>query len=141
MKPVKHAISVVIEIDDGLVLFALRSQMKDSYPLTWSLPSHYVKPGESPGETVKRIGKGKLGVELEILELLNEGSSERDEYILFMHDYKVKILEGVPALHSTDYIELKWGKPEVQLHSMSVMGDCCRLYKEYLELPTTNLGV
>ena len=50
-----------------------------------------------------------------------------------MHDYRAEIVSGVPKISSDDYIELKWEKPELQFASMNVFGDCCRLYKEYLE--------
>ena len=81
MKEIKRAISVVIEDSEGRVLFALRSPHKNPYPLTWSLPSHYVQPNEVPAETVARIGKNKLGVKLELVALLKEDTSDAGEYI------------------------------------------------------------
>lgn len=132
-KPIRHAISVVIQNENNETLFALRSANEPSYPLTWSLPSHYVKENETPEETVKRIGKNKLGVELGLAELLNEGTSDRGDFILFMHDYLAKIVSGEPQVMSEHYERLKWSEPTTQLRSMDTMGDCCRLYKEHLE--------
>lgn len=131
-KSTRHAISIVIQNENDEILFALRSANKSSYPLAWSLPSHYVSENESPKDTVKRIGKNKLGIELEIGELLNEGKSDRGDFILFMHDYSATITNGEPNIVSNDYVELIWAEPHSQLNSMKVMGDCCRLYKEYL---------
>lgn len=132
-EPVRHAISVVIKNDKGEVLFTKRSANKTSYPLAWSLPSHYAKDKESPADTVKRIGQNKLGVDLKIGKMINEGLSEREDFTLFMHDYEAVIVNGAPQLVSNDYTEIKWSDPEKQFASMSVMGDCCRLYKESLE--------
>jgi hypothetical protein len=51
-----------------------------------------------------------------------------------MKKYEAKIISGEPCIVSDDYIKLKWSEPIKQIESMKVMGDCCRLYKEYLEL-------
>lgn len=132
-KPVRHAISVVIKDSKGEVLFAKRSAKKTSYPLAWSLPSYFIAHNEQPEETIRRIGKEKLGVELKAGKLLNEGASDRSEFTLFMHDFEAEIVTGAPRIVSDDYIELKWANPIEQLASMKIMGNCCRLYKEYLE--------
>lgn len=132
-KPVRHAVSIVIKNTNGETLFALRSPHKDSYPSTWSLPSHYVSEDEELAETVRRIGEKKLGVALEPVELINEGESDRGNFTLFMHDYEARVVEGEPRIVSDDYTELRWAEPHTHLESMEVMGDCCRLYKESLE--------
>jgi isopentenyldiphosphate isomerase len=133
MKPIKHAVSVIIQNKEGQTLFALRSPHKKSFPLTWSLPSHFMAVGERPQDTIQRIGSHKLGVELEPGVLVNEGYGERADFRLFMHDYTATVSRGVPHINSDDFIELKWSEPRQQLHSMTEMGDCCRLYKEALE--------
>lgn len=132
MKEIKHAISVVIQNEKGEVLFALRSPNKTEFPLVWSLPSHFMLKDETAEDTIKRIGRYKLGVELALVRLLNEGYGDRPDFTLFMHDYEVRVVSGTPSIHSDDFVELKWTDPEKQLSSMEVMGDCCRLYKEYL---------
>lgn len=131
-KPIRHAVSVIIKNDKDETLFALRSPDKDSYPSIWSLPSHYVEKGEEHKNTIKRIGENKLGILLEPIKLINEGKSDRGDFILFMHDYEVKIISGEPHIVSDDYTEIKWFEPIKQINSMNIMGDCCRLYKEYL---------
>lgn len=68
------------------------------------------------------------------IKLLREGKSERETYVLFMHDYLAEVIEGEPKITKNDpYESLKWELPEKQLSSMKVMGECCRLYKEFLE--------
>ena len=131
-KIIRHALSIIIKNNKGETLFAFRSPNKNSYPSTWSLPSHFVGEDEKFEDTVKRIGKNKLGVSTEAIKLINEGKSDRGNFILFMHDYEVKIIEGEPHIVSDDYTELKWSEPNLQLASIKTMGDCCRLYKEYL---------
>jgi len=132
-KEVKNAISVIIKNEAGETLFALRNKCEKSFPLVWSLPSHFVKAGESVEDTVRRIGENKLGVKLTMGRLVNEGQAERDDFIIFMHDYEAKVLSGKPHITIEDpYEEIKWQNAESQLSSMTVMGDCCRLYKESL---------
>lgn len=133
-KPIKDAVSVIIRNTQGETLFALRSPHKNTFPLMWSLPSHTVIAGESPDATIARIGSHKLGVELQLVRLLNEGYGERPNYRLFMHDYEAQIIAGEPRLASDDYIELKWAPAETFLPTLKTKGDCTRLYDEYLTL-------
>jgi isopentenyldiphosphate isomerase len=132
-KPIKHAISVVIRNLQGETLFALRSPNKKSFPSTWSLPSHWVADGETPEATIARIGAHKLGVKLTPVRLLNEGSGDRPDFTLFMHDYEARIVEGTPHITSDDYVELKWAEAASFLATLPVKGECTRLYGEYLE--------
>ncbi|MCX6728363.1 MAG: NUDIX domain-containing protein [Candidatus Saccharibacteria bacterium] len=131
-KPTKHAVSVVIK-KDNKTLFALRSPKKKEFPLVWSLPSHFMEPGETYTDTIKRIGTYKLGVDLEPICLLNEGYGERDDFKLFMHDYLVKVKVGEPHICSDDYTQLVWEDAETFLPTVKVKGDCTRLYEEYLQ--------
>ncbi len=134
-KPLKHTVSIIMKNEEGKTLFALRSPNKTSYPLTWSLPSAYVIEGETFEDTCMRIGRTKLGVELKVISVINEGHGVKDrgDHKIFMHDYEARVVSGVPKVVSDDYVEMKWEVPEVQFKSMKEMGDCCRLYKEYLE--------
>lgn len=134
-KKIKDAVSVVIKNNKGETLFALRNKNEESFPNVWSLPSHFVKRGESFKETVARIGKDKIGVELKAVKLLNERKIEREDFVLFMHNYLAEIINGEPHIVRSDpYSKIKWEKAERQLASMDIMGECCRLYKEYLNL-------
>jgi ADP-ribose pyrophosphatase YjhB (NUDIX family) len=131
-KPTRHAVSVIIHNSNGQTLFALRSPHKTSYPLVWSLPSHYVAEDETPEDTVARIGRHKLGVKLALVRLVNEGYGDRTDFRLFMHDYEARITEGSPNTASDDYVELKWAEAASFLNSLPVKGECTRLYSEYL---------
>ncbi|MGH7196390.1 MAG: NUDIX hydrolase [Candidatus Saccharimonadales bacterium] len=131
-KPIKHAISVVIQNQKGETLFAQRSPHKKEFPLVWSLPSHFVNEGEKPEDTIVRIGLHKLGIKLKLVRLLNEGYGERSDFRLFMHDYAVEIVSGEPEIVSEDFVNLKWAKAEEFLPTIKIKGDCTRLYGEYL---------
>lgn len=131
MKPIKHAVSIVVR-DKNKTLFVLRSPNKKRFPSTWSLPSYFVDENETHRETIERIGKDKLGVELEPLGLLNEGYGERDEFRLFMHDYEARIVGGTLCVNSEDYTDMRWEEPRSFLSAMRTKGECTRLYEECL---------
>ena len=133
-KSIKDAVSVIIKNNEGKVLFALRSKYIDSNPSTWSLPSYFVNKGEKFEDTMKRIGKDKLGVELNPGRMITEGKKDRSDFILFMHDFEAEIISGTPSCVWEHYTELKWEDPKIQLKNMTKMGECCRLYKKYLEI-------
>ena len=131
-KPVKHAISVIIQNQKGETLFAQRSPHKKEFPLVWSLPSHFMEDGERPKDTISRIGLYKLGVKLEPIRMLNEGYGERPDFQLFMHDYLVEIVSGKAQIASDDFVDLKWANADEFLPTIKIKGDCTRLYGEYL---------
>jgi ADP-ribose pyrophosphatase YjhB (NUDIX family) len=135
-KPIKHAISVVIKNERGETLFARRSAHKKEFPLVWSLPSHFVVDGETPEQTIRRIGHDKLGVDLQMEQLLNEGYGERSDFRLFMHDYAATVLSGKPHIASGDFVELQWATAENFLPTIKTKGDCTRLYGEFLQRST-----
>ncbi|HEY9583208.1 MAG TPA: NUDIX domain-containing protein [Candidatus Paceibacterota bacterium] len=132
-KPTKDAVSLVIKNLDGRVLFARRSPSKREFPGVWSLPSAFVLGDEGQLDAVKRIGEEKLGVTLRLGQMIIEGKKERDGFILFMHNYEAKILEGIPNVVSDDYTELKWEEPNVQFAKMKSgdMGMCMTLLKQH----------
>jgi len=137
VKSTRHAISVVIRNSKGETLFVLRSPNKKSFPLVWSLPSHWVTDGETSEATIVRIGLHKLGVKLTPVRLLNEGYGDRPDFRLFMHDYEARIIGGTPYLASEDYVELKWADAASFLAMLSVKGECTRLYSEHLDQTKT----
>jgi len=133
-KEIRHAISVVIQNNSGKTLFAFRSKDKPSYPSVWSLPSATIRNSESPQDTIKRIGVDKLGVDLKPGSLLIEGKQDRDDYILFMHDYEATLSSGTPRVVSSDYDNIEWKDSITQINQIKPedMGMCTKLYKQYL---------
>lgn len=131
-KPLRRVVSVVIQNEEGKTLFALRSAHKDPYPNMWSLPSYYMQPGEEPEDTTRRIGIGKLGTTLDVGELLNKGTSEQEEFFRQMYVFQVTP-SSEPRIITDDYSELGFFWPEEHIAIMPILGDCTRLYKEYLD--------
>lgn len=130
-KPTTHAISVVVKKQDDKTLFVFRSKTMPTFPGVWSLPSTNVESGETHEEAMKRMGKERLGVTFEPVRMLNEKLVERDDYFLFMHDYEAT-MTGDIELVERYYSNCKWENPERQFAQMSVMGDCCKVYREFL---------
>ena len=133
-KPIKHAISLVIMNPNNKVLFALRSKSKKSHPLVWSLPSAFTQENESYTDTIIRIGDSKLGVKLTPGQLLIDGTEDRENFILHMHNYIATVDEGNPHIMSDDYIEISWFNPIEKLDKIEFddMGKCTSLYRDYL---------
>jgi len=133
-KKLRTAVSVVVNDGRGRTLFALRNEKEKSFPLVWSLPSTFVREDESLQKAVKRIGLEKLGLELEPGEEINRGIIERNGFMLLMHDLKAEIVSGKPEIQKNDpYKKLKWEFADKQFKAQKKMGECCRLYKEYLK--------
>lgn len=115
MKPIKYTISYVIYNEDrSKILIVQRPSNDENLPNTWGLPAGTVKDNETFEEAVIRSGKQKLDVELTIVKFVGRGNIERDDYILHMEEYEVKILSGEPKVPQpikgiTQYQSWRWG--------------------------------
>lgn len=97
MKPIKQSIALIIYNPERTkILVVQRPSDDDLFPLFWGLPSASLKPEESAEQAVIRAGKEKLGVDVRIIKLLNQGTQERVKHILHMQDYDVAITKGIP---------------------------------------------
>ena len=102
-------------------------------PNAWGLPAGSLRGDESWEDAVRRAGREKLGVELDVGEVLEEGTLERAGYTLHMRLYAARIASGTPSVPQevagvTQYSALDWlpsGRfvPAAQAGSL-----CCRLY-------------
>jgi ADP-ribose pyrophosphatase YjhB (NUDIX family) len=112
VKPLKRAVSLVIESPSGLLLVR-RPDDDESLPGEWGLPAVSLRPGESEHAALRRAGRDKLGVELEPLEPVGEARAERAGYRLAMRDWAVRIAGGEPSVPQagagTQYVEWRWG--------------------------------
>lgn len=123
---------VVFEDEDRSRLLAVRRPPDDDeLPGAWGLPAATLdrEIGESFEEAVRRTGRAKLGVELEVEELLNEGGSERGAHHLHMRLYRGRIASGEPAVQPpvgdvTQYVEWEWAPPE-RLADAARRGSLC----------------
>ena len=133
MKPMRNAISYVIyNKDKSKFLSVKRPEDDNDLPNVWGLPAGNVKDGESFEQAVLRSGKEKLGVELEIEDIVDEGDIERNNYVLNMKLYETKIVKGEPRVpqqaEGTQYQDWKWATSEELKEAAQKDSLCCRLY-------------
>jgi len=134
MKQTKKSISdVIYDPERTHVLLVKRPEDDKDLPSTWGLPAGSVKNGETYEESVLRSGKEKLGVSLEIIELIEEGEVERKDYILHMKEYEAKITKGEPEVPQqvegiTQYQDWKWGVWDELKETAQKGSLCCQLY-------------
>jgi ADP-ribose pyrophosphatase YjhB (NUDIX family) len=109
----KQSVSLVIEGHGG-VLLVRRPDDDDSLPGVWGLPAASLREGESEVEALRRAGREKLGVELELLGPIGEDEAERDGNRIAMRDWAAAIAAGEPAVPQegagTQYVDCRWGE-------------------------------
>ena len=114
MKPLKRSVSLVIEGPAGVRLVR-RPDDADSVPGVGGLPAASLREGESEREALARVGREKLGVEVEPLRPIGEEEAERESYRIEMRDWAASIVAGDPAVpqagEGTQYVEWRWGDP------------------------------
>ena len=127
MKPLKRSVSLVIEGPAG-VLLVRRPDDDDSLPGLWGLPAASLREGESEHEALMRVGRAKLGVEVEPLRPIGDEEAERGAYRIAMRDWAASIVAGEPAVpqagEGTQYVELRWGDP-AELAPAARAGSVC----------------
>lgn len=134
---VKRSVSVAIfdPADRRRVLVVRRPPDDEELPDLWGLPAASLRPGESWEDAVRRAGREKLGVELEVREELNRGSTARAGYTLEMRLLEARIVSGSPAVPQpapgvTQYRAWAWGEAAA-LEPAATRGSlCCRLFLE-----------
>ncbi len=131
---IRHAVAAVIRRSDGLVLAVRRpDEPGEELPGLWGLPATTLAEGESPEDSVRRLGREKLGVALTPRRALAQGEQERAGYTLRMTVYEAS-LAGEPHLPErtsralgTLYEALGW-LPETSFRRAADAGSlCCRL--------------
>ncbi len=136
-RPVKHSVSFAIfrPGHPDQVLVVQRPPDDDDLPDAWGLPAGSLRAGEDWAEAVRRAGRDKLGVELEVASELNRGSLERAAYTLEMRLLEARIIAGEPrvprsAAGVTQYQAWKWGKAEDLAPAAARGSLCSRLFLE-----------
>jgi ADP-ribose pyrophosphatase YjhB (NUDIX family) len=127
VKPTKHSVSLVIEGHGGLLLVR-RPDDDDSLPGLWGLPAASLKEGESEVEALRRAGRDKLGVELELLGPIGEDEADRGDHRIAMRDWAAAIAAGEPEVPQgggdTQYVDWRWGEPR-ELADAARAGSLC----------------
>lgn len=98
----KHSIAVAVHDADGRLLVVKRADDDDSLPGVWGLPAATPYAGESAADTVARIGRQKLGVELRLGDRVGEDDDVRTDHALHLDEYTAEILAGTPAAPRPD---------------------------------------
>ncbi len=136
-KPVKNSVAYVIYNDNSKNEFLIVQRPFDDKDLPgyWGLPAGSLKENESFEDAVIRSGREKLGVELKVIELINEGELERETYILHMKEYEARIAKGVIKVPQnvkgvTQYKTCNWGTAEDLMPAAEKGSLCCKLYIE-----------
>jgi ADP-ribose pyrophosphatase YjhB (NUDIX family) len=138
MKPVRHAISYVIYNESrSKFIIVKRPSDDDALPDVWGLPAGHVKDNETYEEALIRSGKEKLGVELKPMRFIGRDAMERDQYILHMDEFEVKIKSGDPKVPQsvqgiTQYQSWKWGEGSDLEDAASKGSLCSQIFLKYL---------
>ena len=132
---IKESVSFVVRHHDdpALVLAVRRPPDDDDLPDAWGLPAGSLRGDESGEDAVRRAGRDKLGVELEVGAVLEEGAIERPGYTLRMRLYEASVRRGEPRVPQptpgvTQYTELDWATPDRFEPAARAGSLCCRLY-------------
>jgi 8-oxo-dGTP diphosphatase len=132
-----RTVSLAIEAPDtsGRILAVRRPPDDPDLPDAWGLPAGRVRPEESLQAAAVRVGREKLGVEIEGVAPLRRGSTPRPDYRLEMDLVRARIASGEPVVPQpgagvTQYSAWRWADPGV-LEAAAARGSlCCRLFFE-----------
>jgi ADP-ribose pyrophosphatase YjhB (NUDIX family) len=135
MKKTKESISLVITDDNDNFLAVKRANdPTDDLANVWGFPAISLKEGETHLEGAIRVGKQKLGIDIELGEKIGDSTHDRDDYIIHLTDYKAKITKGVPTAPQGDisvsqYSECKFSNdPTILFEAASKGSLCTQLY-------------
>lgn len=138
MKQIKHSIAYAIYNDDrSKVLVVLRPKDDDNLPNVWGLPAGTLKESDDYEQAVIRSGHEKLGVELKVVKVINEGEIAHEKFILHMKEYEVEIISGQPYVPQptdgiTQYQQWKWAEPHLLKEAAQKGSLCSRLFLSYI---------
>ena len=107
-KPVIQVVGAAIVKDSGEVLCAQRGY--GSLIGKWEFPGGKVEKGETDQVALAREIKEELGIEIEVLELIDENYNEYKDKNINLKVYKCKYVSG--EINDTEHQSLAWTKPE-----------------------------
>jgi ADP-ribose pyrophosphatase YjhB (NUDIX family) len=137
MKPQKEAVSLVItDNDDNFLAVKRADDPNDDLAGVWGFPAVTLKQDESHQEASLRVGRQKLGVDIELGEKIGDSTHDRNTYVLHLTDYKAKITHGTPTAPQSDtsvsqYAECKFTDDRTILFEAARKGSqCTQLFLE-----------
>lgn len=142
----RESVAVVIPAPGGpgraldRFLAVRRPEDDEDLPGAWGLPAATLREGEEPREAVRRAGRGKLDVELEVVRELERGVLERPTGLLRMRLFEARIRAGDPSVPGpekgvTQYVEWRWSGPGLLKESARIGSLCSRLHLRHLDEP------
>jgi ADP-ribose pyrophosphatase YjhB (NUDIX family) len=135
---VKRSVSLAIHDNEGRVLMVQRPPDDEDLPAVWGLPAATLRPGEAWDDAVRRAARDKLGMDVEPVLVLRDGSLDRAAYRLEMRLYEARLANGEPSLAGPDpgvtrYVDWRWGRA-ADLEPAAAAGSLCSaLYLRWRE--------
>lgn len=134
MRNVRVSIAALVKrAEDECFLAVLRPPDDDRLPDVWGLPAITLQPGELPEEGLRRVGREKLGTELEPLRLIGTLCADRGDYVLVLMDIEAQYRGAAPNVTAaetggTRYVAQRWTENLDVLVPAARMGSlCCRI--------------
>jgi len=121
MPPLKRSIALLIRNGDR-ILSVRRAEDDDELPGVWGLPAGSFRESENLDGLVTRIGREKLGVELQPIRILAHDQQQRASYVLDMALWEAEIVSG-----SIAHPAWQWAAPAILLPGIAQGSLCCRL--------------
>jgi 8-oxo-dGTP diphosphatase len=139
----KCSVAAVVRRDAGgpEFLAVLRPPGDDPLADVWGLPAVSLLPGELPEAGLRRVGREKLGVELEPVSMLGIRRADRGEYELILMDIEARVVSGEPSVHgasstATCYVDQRWTDDLPLLAPAARRGSlCCRILLDSAGVP------
>jgi ADP-ribose pyrophosphatase YjhB (NUDIX family) len=132
MKPVRCAVAAVLRHpgDERLFLAVRRPDSDEQLPGVWGLPAVTLAPGELPEAGLRRIGREKLGTEVEPVRFVGIRSRDRGDYELILMDIEARLTGPEPAVadaptRATRYVDQRWTGDLLLLRDAARMGSVC----------------
>src|SRR5690606_40432601 len=99
--PVKCSVAAVVRspAHPGAFLAVRRPPDDDRLPNVWGLPAVTLARGELPEDGLRRVGREKLGVELEPLRMIGIAAADRGSYQLILMDIEANLQAGAPDVN------------------------------------------
>jgi ADP-ribose pyrophosphatase YjhB (NUDIX family) len=131
MKRTRFAVAAVVRGPaEGEFLAVRRPDSDESLPGVWGLPAISLAPGELPEAGLRRLGREKLGVELQPASMVGIRWADRGEYELILMDIEARLESGEPSVErattsATRFVEQRWVSDPSLLREAARAGSLC----------------
>jgi uncharacterized protein len=129
---IKRSVAVVVRGPEAGTFLVVKRPDDPGDPLAgvWGLPAVTLADGEDERAAAVRVGRDKLGVELEPGLRLGEASADRGDYLLVLADYEATIVGGTPSVPQpgasvTQYVEWRYAADPAVLAEAAARGSLC----------------